>query len=59
VLYVIFVEDLRLVRWATEPNALQEHHPGTDEKKPPATATPSEPASSQAVAVAELLPTRD
>jgi formate hydrogenlyase transcriptional activator len=44
VLYVIFVEDLRLVRWEMEPNAPQQHQPGTTEAKPPATTAPSESA---------------
>jgi multidrug efflux pump subunit AcrB len=58
VLYVIFVEDLRLVRWETDPNAPQQHQPGTAEAKPPATTTPSE-SPSQAVAAAQLLSTGD
>ena len=56
VLYVIFVEDLRLVRWETEPDPLQEDQPGTADVKLPAITTPSESAYSGAVAVVAPLP---
>ena len=41
VLYVIFVEDLHLVRWQTESNALQEHQPSTAQARPLATTASS------------------
>jgi multidrug efflux pump subunit AcrB len=49
VLYVIFVEDLRLVRWETEPNPHQEH--GSDAGS--LTTTPPDSASSWPLPVAE------
>ncbi len=55
VLYVIFVEDLHLVRWETESSPHPEHGSGNAEGGPPAT-TPSDSGSSGSVPAVELLP---
>jgi multidrug efflux pump subunit AcrB len=55
VLYVIFVEDLRLVRWATEPHPHQGHGSGKAEAGPQAAETSSDSGSS-GPALAPALP---
>ena len=56
VLYVIFVEDLRLVRWETGPNPPHEHGSGKAEAGSPATTMPSDSASSLPAHAAGFLP---
>jgi multidrug efflux pump subunit AcrB len=54
VLYVIFVEDLHLVRWETD--VPQEHGPGTGEAGPPATGAGPQSAPAPTGAVVALQP---
>ncbi len=56
VLYVIFVEDLRLVRWAPEPHPQQGHGSGKTEAGLPATETPSDWPASEPGSAEHLAP---
>jgi len=56
VLYVVFVEDLHLVRWETEPGSHPDHGPGESEAGPPTATTPSDPRSSGPAPAPALLP---
>ncbi|HZL98939.1 MAG TPA: efflux RND transporter permease subunit [Planctomycetota bacterium] len=58
VLYVIFVEDLRLVRWETEPNPQQEHGSGMSVVVPAAAALPSDSTSDLAQLASRVIPGR-
>jgi hypothetical protein len=58
VLYVIFVEDLHLVRWETESSSHQEHGARKAEAEPPTTTTPSDKTFAGPGPTAELLPAR-